>query len=207
MTYDQYQQLYGAAKEQIAARVAKIQPTAGNGASVNGMGIAIEVPAAEQQVEERSWNLLLFGSISDNVNNFNTGVELAGTLVVDEQLGYFLLPNDSFWEATSVYDIPAGANPRQYKAANIRFWARAIDRGTNVPPNPPQSYGRRLFDASYYRVPVKLTLEQYDAGIGDPYKVVAEHTLQLRREGQEQLFRPIGSPSFQQLAFKSLELL
>lgn len=48
MTYDQYQQLYGAAKAQIAARVAKIQPTAGNGASVNGMGIAIEVPAAEE---------------------------------------------------------------------------------------------------------------------------------------------------------------
>lgn len=48
MTYDQYQQLYSAAKAQIAARVAKIQPTAGNGASVNGMGIAIEVPAAEE---------------------------------------------------------------------------------------------------------------------------------------------------------------
>jgi hypothetical protein len=48
MTYDQYQQLYGEAKEQIAARVAKIQPTAGNGASVIGMGIAIEVPVAEE---------------------------------------------------------------------------------------------------------------------------------------------------------------
>lgn len=47
MTYDQYQQLYSAAKEQIADRVAKIQPRAGNGASVNGMGISIEVSAAE----------------------------------------------------------------------------------------------------------------------------------------------------------------
>ncbi len=49
MTYDQYQQLYGEAKAQIAARVAKIQPTAGNGASVNGMGIAIEVPVVEDE--------------------------------------------------------------------------------------------------------------------------------------------------------------
>ena len=47
MTYDQYQQLYGAAKEQIAARVDKIQPRAGNGASVLGMGIAVEVPVRE----------------------------------------------------------------------------------------------------------------------------------------------------------------
>ena len=50
MNYDQYQQLYNAAKEQIADRVAKIQPRAGNGASVNGMGISIEVPMAEEVV-------------------------------------------------------------------------------------------------------------------------------------------------------------
>lgn len=50
MKYDQYQQLYTAAKEQIAARVERIQPRAGNGASINGMGIAIEVPAAEEDV-------------------------------------------------------------------------------------------------------------------------------------------------------------
>jgi hypothetical protein len=50
MTYDQYQQLYNAAKEQIADRVAKIQPRAGNGASVNGMGISIEVGMAEEVV-------------------------------------------------------------------------------------------------------------------------------------------------------------
>ena len=50
MKYDQYQQLYNAAKEQISARVERIQPRAGNGASINGMGIAIEVPAAEEDV-------------------------------------------------------------------------------------------------------------------------------------------------------------
>ena len=49
MTYDQYQQLYGAAKEQIAARVDKVQPRAGNGASVNGMGISVEVPVMAEE--------------------------------------------------------------------------------------------------------------------------------------------------------------
>jgi len=50
MKYDQYQQLYSEAKAQIADRVARIQPRAGNGASINGMGISIEVPAAQEDV-------------------------------------------------------------------------------------------------------------------------------------------------------------
>jgi hypothetical protein len=209
MKYDQYQQLYNAAKEQIAARVDKIQPRAGNGASINGMGIAIEVPAAEEpQPENEDWLLYLFASVDDN------DIEDAGFVSRGGDNSFFV--QTAFWGRTSVFDIPAGpigsGVPRQYEAKRIRFWARAIEgsKAQAIPLEPVGSYGRRLFNASYYRIPVRLTVEQVnltETSRPNQERLVAEYKLDLRRHGQEQLFRPIGSDVFQSLAFKSLELL
>jgi hypothetical protein len=212
MTYDQYQQLYSAAKEQIASRVDKVQPRAGNGASVNGMGISIEMDIEqEQQLEEGRWSLHLFANVDDN------GMEYCGSVSRGDGTSFI---QTAFWERTDLYDIPPTppsfdpplpGTPRQYEAKRIHFWARAIEdykvRATRL--DPSATYGRRLFNESYYRIPVRLTVEQYNIyETNKPdMEVVAVHTLDLRRYGQEKLFRPIGNDVFQQLAFKSLELL
>jgi hypothetical protein len=214
MTYDQYQQLYGEAKEQIAARVAKIQPRAGNGASVNGMGITVEVPVAEEvlQPEDDRWALHLFANVND------IGMDYCGSVSrVDPT--FFI--RTAFWERTQLFDIPptppsfdppSPGTPRQYEAKNIYFWARAIEdykvRATRFEPSA--TYARRLFDQSYYRIPVRLKIVQYnlrESSRPNQEEIVATHTLDLRREGQGQLFRPIGSDVFQYLDFESLELL
>ena len=59
MNYEQYQQIYNAAKAQIADRVSKLQPRAGNNASVNGSGISIEVGRAEEAAAEETWSFAL----------------------------------------------------------------------------------------------------------------------------------------------------
>lgn len=74
MTYDQYQQIYNAAKAQIADRVSKLQPRAGNNASVNGMGISIEVGGAEEAaVTEETWLVTVLGRVEGQGNEVGPG--------------------------------------------------------------------------------------------------------------------------------------
>lgn len=73
MTYDQYQEIYNAAKAQIADRVAKIQPRAGNRASVNGMGISIEPSVDDDVVEEETWLVTLNARVEGQYNEVGPG--------------------------------------------------------------------------------------------------------------------------------------
>lgn len=74
MTYDQYQQIYNAAKAQIADRVSKLQPRAGNNASVNGMGISIEVDHAEEAADEETWLVTVLGRVEGEYNEVGPGL-------------------------------------------------------------------------------------------------------------------------------------
>jgi hypothetical protein len=118
----------------------------------------------------------------------------------------------AFWERTQLFDIPAGpvgsGVPRQYEAKRIRFTARAIENSQFrvIPSDPTLSYARRLFGVSYYRIPVRLTIIQYNVYETDnPNRdVVAKYNLDLRRNGQERFFQPVGSDVFQLLDYQSI---
>jgi hypothetical protein len=114
MTYEQYKQLYDAAKAQIEARVARIQPRAGNRASVNGMGISIDPLRRDEVATEPTWRYFLFGRavgtsiLNGESTDFDTGVQVAAA--VSRVTG--AIGSTSFWERTQLYDIlPEAADP------------------------------------------------------------------------------------------------
>lgn len=199
MTYDQYQQLYGAAKEQIAARVAKVQPRAGNGASVNGMGIAVDVGVAEEDdAVEPTWTFSLIGDFTITRNYSDRPSEV--TLLPNQQLasaarttGAIIAP--PYWEQSQVFDIivpPDDPAPGYTfsRSVKIAFRSSSRDRG----------------DETGFRFPVRAMIEMVQVEQdGTVLDVVNTYTLLLGYSGQTRNFVAPSSDAFFYLSLKSVE--
>lgn len=205
MTYDQYQQLYGAAKEQIAARVAQVQPTAGNGASVNGMGIAVEVPVAEEAAAaEEDWVFVIRAdtvhtsnySISHNDPNdpfLDTGPEtfvdklenqIVGTVGRSSTTGN--IGGNYLFESVQIEDTGGGSI---YKTLKVTF--RSGSRSRTLSAN---ARGDFQFADLGFQFPVRLFAELRDVfedyGQGPYEEPVEKYTFDLRFSGQTKNFIP-----------------
>ena len=203
MTYDQYQQLYGAAKEQIAARVAQVQPTAGNGASVNGMGIAVEVPVADEAAEEdEDWVFVIRADTvhtSNYINSYNdpndpylnTGPEtlvdkeeniIVGTVgrasTTGDVLGNYL------FGTLQITDVADGAI---YKTLKVTF--RSGSRSRTLVPSAGGAGGLQFTDLGF-QFPVRLFAELRDVFEDYDTKPVEKYTFDLRFSGQTKNFIP-----------------
>ena len=199
MTYDQYQQLYNAAKEQIAARVAKIQPRAGNGASINGMGISIDVGIAEDdQVVAPTWTFALIGDYtitrdySDRPNEVSTllNQQLASA---GRSTGNIIAP--PYWEQTQIYDItvPPVDDQDGYtfsRSVKIAFRSSSMDQGKETG----------------FRFPVRLAIEMIQVD-GEDITVVNSYTMRLGFAGQTKTFVAPSGDAFFYLRLKSIERL
>jgi hypothetical protein len=200
MTYDQYQQLYGAAKEQIAARVAQVQPTAGNGASVNGMGIAVEVPVADEAAaaEEEDWFFSLIGDFTITRDSsedpsrvfFQPNQQLASA---GRTTGNFIAPN--YWEQSQIFNIivpPVDPEPGYTfsRSVKIAFRSSSRDRG----------------DETGFKFPVRLVIDMVEvSGTGAILDVVNTYTFRLGFSGVTKNFVAPSSDAFFYLSLKSLE--
>lgn len=204
MTYDQYQQLYGAAKEQIAARVAQVQPTAGNGASVNGMGIAVEVPVADEAAEEdEDWVFVIRADTvhtSNYSNSYNdpndpyldTGPEtfvdreenqIVGTVGRASTTGNNVLGTYLF-ESLQITDVADGAI---YKTLKVTF--RSGSRSRTLVPSAGGAGGLQFTDLGF-QFPVRLFAELREAFGAYDAEPVEKYTFDLRFSGQTKNFIP-----------------
>ena len=199
MTYDQYQQIYNAAKAQIEDRVNKLQPRAGNNASVNGMGISIEVDHAEEADDEETWSFALLCKIEQ------------WSTVGKEEPDYN--PNPYITEGVVAYQprgttlwIPVGFDPGIYLNAEV----------TDIPPDDTgpikiEGFTRtcsfEFFSTSYidfpneittyepntFKFPVKVTVEMVavnykDGGSVESYTVVGSYNFFVGFEGDKKFF-------------------
>ena len=204
MTYDQYQQLYSAAKEQIAARVAQVQPTAGNGASVNGMGIAVEVPVADEAAEEdEDWFFSLLGDFTITRASseapsrvfFLPGQQLASA---GRTTGNFIAPN--YWEQSQVFNIivpPYDPEPGYTFSRSVKIAFRSSSRERGVETG--------------FKFPVRLVIDMVEvSGTGvildsDEQNVVNTYTFRLGFSGVTKNFVAPSSNAFFYLKLKSVE--
>jgi len=203
MTYDQYQQLYSAAKEQIAARVAQVQPTAGNGASVNGMGIAVEVPVADEAAEEdEDWVFVIradtvhTSNYSNSYNDpndpyLNTGPEtfvdreenqIVGTVGRASTTGNVL--GTYLFESLQITDVADGAI---YKTLKVTF--RSGSRSRTLVPSAEGAGGLQFADLGF-QFPVRLFAELREAFGAYDAEPVEKYTFDLRFSGQTKNFIP-----------------
>lgn len=154
MTYDQYQQIYNAAKAQIADRVSKLQPRAGNNASVNGGGISIEVGGAEEAEDEETWLVTVLGRVEGEYNEVGPGPNGAYHPVTRQLNTPFTVVATIPREASFVGGMDAtGSNQSLY---------RIVD--TPSPPIPP-------FPDYYKEFRLFLQASSTDTSKGDPFKM------------------------------------
>lgn len=172
MTYDQYQEIYNAAKAQIADRVAKIQPRAGNRASVNGMGISIEPAVDDDEAEEDTWRYVLLGQLVGRTTisgDFSIGPENATVVSRD---GTVL--NTNFWEQTQLYDfVPDDAEPFS-RSFTLTLTSASVDEN---------------LEQGEFKFPTTVTLELYPVdGDGVPLDPVAEFDFYVGFRGDSRAF-------------------
>jgi len=204
MTYDQYQQLYSAAKEQIAARVAQVQPTAGNGASVNGMGIAVEVPVADEAAEEdEDWVFVIradtvhTSNYSNSYNDpndpyLNTGPEtfvdreenqIVGTVGRASTTGNVL--GIYFFDQRQITDN-SGEGGSIYKTLKVTFRSGSRSRTISANARGPEEG----FADLGFQFPVRLFAELREAFGAYDAEPVEKYTFDLRFSGQTKNFIP-----------------
>jgi hypothetical protein len=172
MTYEQYKQLFDEATAQIADRVAKIQPRAGNRASVNGMGISIEPVGEAEEEPDETWRYVLLGHLVGTTTisgDFDIGPENA-TVVSRE--GDVL--NTYFWEQTQLYDfVPDDAEPFS-RTYTLFLTSASVD--TNL-------------EQGEFKFPTNVTLELYPVdGNGLPLDPVAEYDFFVGFSGDSRAF-------------------
>lgn len=168
MTYDQYQQIYNAAKAQIADRVSKLQPRAGNNASVNGGGISIEAGRGVEEVEEEeTWRYVLLGQVvgSTTISGaFDVGPESAAVVFRD---GF--VSSTSFWQETQL------EQSETYSRSYTLFL-------TSASVNEDSSEGE-------FKFPTKVVLELYPTDEnGLPLEPVAEYNFFVGFDGDHRAF-------------------
>ena len=185
MNYEQYQQIYNAAKTQIADRVSKLQPRAGNNASVNGGGISIEVGRAEEAAAaEETWRYVLLGQVvgSTTISGaFDIGPENAAVVFRD---GF--ISSTSFWQETQLEQSEA------YSRSYTLFL-------TSASVNEDSSEGD-------FKFPTKVTLELYptdDDGL--PLDPVAEYAFDVGYDGDSRAFVAPAPDIIYGLRIKSIE--
>jgi len=210
MTYDQYQQLYSAAKEQIAARVAQVQPTAGNGASVNGMGIAVEVPVADEAAEEEDWNFVLLADITYTVIRSESSQSPGGTKTFTYKRAIAYVTRDStilalpfaFLDDNVIVFDDGLSKETVYVSANITF------RSSSIPANSSSFFGNYYdlnnLESSYepyswqkkeeriFRFPVRVGIDVFKGtttGVGD-VNLVESHNFRVGFSGKTVNFVP-----------------
>jgi len=205
MTYDQYQQLYSAAKEQIAARVAQVQPTAGNGASVNGMGIAVEVPVADEAAEEDEDWVFVIRADTVHTSNYSysyndpndpfldTGPEtfvdreenvIVGTVGRTSTTGDVL--GNYLFDTLQITDV-GGEEGSIYKTLKVTF--RSGSRSRTLVPSAGGAGGLQFADLGF-QFPVRLFAELRDAFGAYDAEPVEKYTFDLRFSGQTKNFIP-----------------
>jgi hypothetical protein len=172
MTYEQYKQLFDEATAQIADRVAKIQPRAGNRASVNGMGISIESVGEAEEEPDETWRYVLLGRVvgSTTISGaFDVGPDSAALVLRD---GTKL--NTSFWEQTQLYDfVPEGAEPFS-RTYTLFLTSASVDT---------------KWEQGEFKFPTKVTLELYPVdGNGVPLDPVAEYDFFVGFSGDSRAF-------------------
>jgi len=211
MTYDQYQQLYGAAKEQIAARVAQVQPTAGNGASVNSMGIAVEVPVADEAAaEDEDWVFSLIGDFTitrDNSNRpsrvyFEPNMQLASAGRTTGEIS----PRN-YWPQSEIFSIIVPDNDYYpgytfSRSVKIAFRSSSRERGVETGFKFPV---RLVFDMVRVASDVGAGPDETPAWLGDEPIVVNTYTFRLGFSGVTKNFVAPSSNAFFYLKLKSVE--
>lgn len=197
MTYEQYQQLYNDSKEQIAARVAKIQPRAGNGATVNGTGIGIDVSrAADVEAVEPPWIFALFGDFTITRNYSDRPSEVSKQ--PNEQLASAARTTGTvnappYWEQSQIFDVfvpPHDPAPGYTFSRSVRiaFRSSSMDQGVETG----------------FRFPVLAVIEMVQVGEdGAVLDVVNTYTLLLGYSGQTRNFVAPSSDAFFYLRLKS----
>jgi len=184
MTYDQYQQIYNAAKAQIADRVSKLQPRAGNNASVNGGGISIEVGRAEEAAAEDTWRYVLLGRVvgSTTISGaFDVGPENAAVVFRNGVVG-----STSFWQETQL------EQSETYSRSYTLFL-------TSASVNADSSEGA-------FKFPTKVVLELYPTDEnGLPLDPVAEYAFYIGYEGDSRAFVAPAPDIIYGLRIKSIE--
>lgn len=196
MRYDQYQQLYKAAQKQIEARVARLQPRAGNRASVNGMGISIEpIPTQPRDTTEPTWRFVLLGRavgafiLNGESTDFDTGVVTAATV---GRTGLIL--RTYFWENTALFNFdPDDADPFS------RYFTLYLTSNSAKPGGPNLGF----------KFPTKVVIEMLkslDDGVTYT-EVVSEYNFFVRYSGDSRGFTAPSSDENFILRIKSIERL
>jgi hypothetical protein len=205
MTYEQYKQLFDEATAQIADRVAKIQPRAGNRASVNGMGISIEPFSEEHESEAETWTFALLCK----TEQYST--------VGEEEPDYD--PRPYVWLETAAYQprgtdywYPVGFNPGIpligqlidippddtgpvkvdgfKRSCSLEFFSsttEAANFGAGVTEERMESI------KSGFKFPVKVTVEVVavnyrEGGAVESYTVAETHTFFVGFDGDKKFF-------------------
>lgn len=154
MTYEQYKQLFDEATAQIADRVAKIQPRAGNRASVNGMGISIEPFSEEPEREAETWLVTLRARVEGQYNEVGPGPQGAYFPITRQ----FDTPFSVVATMPRVGEFVAGGDATGSDQALYRI----VDNPT--PPTPP-------FPDYYKEFKLYLESSSTDDTYGDPFKL------------------------------------
>ena len=172
ITYEQYQEIYNAAKAQIADRVAKIQPRAGNRASVNGMGISIEPAEPPFEPAEETWRYVLLGQVvgSTTISGaFDVGPENAAVAFRDGTV-----ISTSFWQETQLFNMVPDEGADYSRSYTLFLTSASV--------NEDSSEGE-------FKFPTKVTLELYptdDDGL--PLDPVAEYDFYVGYDGDSRAF-------------------
>jgi hypothetical protein len=189
MTYDQYQQIYNAAKAQIADRVSKLQPRAGNNASVNGMGISIEVGGAEEAAAEDTWRYVLLGQVVGSTTiggSFDVGPENAAVVFRD---GF--VASTYFWQETQLFNMTPDEGADYSRTYNLILTSASV--------NEDSSEGE-------FKFPTKVVLELYPTDEnGLPLEPVAEYNFFVGFDGDHRAFVAPEPNIIYGLRIKSIE--
>lgn len=187
MNYQQYQALYAEAKKQIAERVKRTLPRAGNGASVNAQRITVDNGAGQEQAAiEPTWNFFLFAQAvgqSTGEGNFDTGVVPAA--FVSRKTGQLF--QDYFWGNAQLFNfIPDDGQPPFSREFTLNLFSNSAD-------NIAKPLG--------FKFPVRVVLEM----VRDDGVVVADYTFYVRYGGASRGFTAPTINTVFVLRVKSIE--
>jgi len=198
MTYEQYQQIYSLAKTQIETRVNKLQPRAGNNASVNGMGISIEVPMEGEREAIDSWEFLLIGRIAGErvkgreITPYDSGKRFIASVSRDTlqvvngpiftDIGYQLF-NDPEEEGEPASSNSFTLTLESSSMAGTTSMADYLFYGYPLP-----QYDKTTFPELGFKVRVKVVIEMYSYDRSGEPIVYSETTMEVGYEGESHFF-------------------